>query len=382
MTHTRPIWADIARSRLLHNYRHLQQLAGSTADLLTVVKADAYGHALSLCAPALAAAGAGWFGVTSVEEAVKLRALCPAAHILAMSGPMPGEADGIFDHGLTPVVWDPGHLDLVVEAGRRRGVAAGTVPVHLEIDTGMSRQGVQPEQLGDLLRFFGPGSPLRLEAVMTHFHSPEDPQATQQQIHQLSAAIETLANNGLHPQFISAGSSADLLEQSTAAVTNLATQAGARRMVRAGLALYGYSPAGAAGNSLQPVLAWKARIVSLRDIPAGATAGYGATFHAQRPTRLALLPVGYADGLSRALSNRGEVLIRGQRAPIAGRISMDQTMIDVTDIPGVAAGDEVAIIGEQGSQRITAADLAQLTGTIPYEVLCGITARVPRVMVD
>jgi alanine racemase len=153
-------------------------------------------------------------------------------------------------------------------------------------------------------------------------------------------------------------------------------------MVRAGLALYGYSPAGAAGNDLQAVLAWKARVVSLRDIPAGATAGYGATFHAQRPTRLALLPVGYADGLSRGLSNRGEVLVRGQRAPIAGRISMDQTMIDVTDVPGVAAGDEVAIIGEQGSERITAADLAQLTGTIPYEVLCGITARVPRIMVD
>jgi alanine racemase len=157
-------------------------------------------------------------------------------------------------------------------------------------------------------------------------------------------------------------------------------------MVRIGIALYGYPAVGTESHGLQPVLAWKTRVVSLREVETGATAGYGATFQAQRPTRLALLAVGYADGLSRTLSNRGAVLIRGQRAPIAGRVSMDQTIVDVTGIPGVSVGDEAVLIGEQKGEQhgeqITAADIAQLTGTIAYEVLCNISARVPRVEVD
>ena len=161
-------------------------------------------------------------------------------------------------------------------------------------------------------------------------------------------------------------------------------------MLRAGIALYGYAPdpqdAGESASQLQPVLSWKTRVVSVREIPAGATVGYDATFVAKRPTKLMLLPVGYADGLNRLLSSRGEVLVRGRRAPIAGRISMDHTSVDVTDVAGIVVGDEVALIGiqnaEQGREQLTANDLAKLTGTISYEVLCDIAARVPRVMVD
>jgi alanine racemase len=254
--------------------------------------------------------------------------------------------------------------------------------VHLEIDTGMSRQGAQSQNLASLAEYFRPGSPLQVEAVMTHFHSPEDHAATQAQIARFIAAVASLANHGIRPRFLSAGSSGDLLAQSTTGLNTLAHRHGARRMMRAGIALYGYPPSGAEQHGLQPVLAWKTRIVSVREVESGTTAGYGATFHAKRPTRLALLAVGYADGLNRALSNRGTALVRGQRAPIAGRISMDQTMVDVTDIPAAAIGDEVVLIGEQGSERITAADLAHTTGTIAYEVLCAISARVPRKLVD
>lgn len=350
---------------------------------MAVVKANAYGHGAAECARLLAGEGATWLGVTCVDEAVALRAVCPAARILAMSGVFRGEAEAVIEHRITPSVWEPEHLDLLQEAARRQGLDAGAIPVHLEIDTGMSRQGVQPERLPDLLDRFGAESPLRIEAAMTHFHSAEQPEPTREQMRVFAAAVETMVSRGLRPEMLSAGSSANVLQQDTEAVTDIARRIGARRMLRAGIALYGYGTRRqGAGDSPSPVLAWKTRVISLREIAAGATAGYDATFRAQRRTRLALLPVGYADGLNRLLSNRGSVLVRGQRAPVAGRISMDQTIVDVTEISGVAMGDEVVLIGEQGGESITAADVAELTGTIPYEVLCAIAARVPRVMVD
>lgn len=381
-SHTRPVWAEVSRRRLLSNYRLLEQLAGPDAELLAVVKANAYGHGLEGCARALAAAGATWFGVTCVEEGVCLRAILPNARILVMSGVWRGEADAVLEHQLTPVVWDPAHLEALLQAADRRGAEAGSVRVHLEIDSGMSRQGVQLKTLLRLLDHFDPHSPLRVEAAMTHFHSPENPAATRDQIAQFATCLQVLARHGMRLKFVSAGSSADVLDISSPDIGQLAAQYGARRMFRTGIALYGYAPSGTTGHDLQPVLSWKTRITGLREIEAGTTAGYGATFRAERFTRLALLPVGYADGLSRLLSNRGAVLIRGQRAPIAGRISMDQTMVDVTDIMRIDIGDDAVLIGTQGRESITAADLAQCTGTIAYEVLCDIAARVPRVMGD
>lgn len=257
--------------------------------------------------------------------------------------------------------------------------------MHLEIDTGMSRQGVEQSNLLPLLERLGPGSPLRVEAAMTHFHTPGNAELTAAQVHAFATAVDTITNAGLHPQFLSAGSSAGALEPD-ARLPDLAHRIGAKLMMRTGIGMYGYAPdaehPSESATQLQPVLAWKTRIVSLRGIPAGTTVGYDATFTARRPTRLALLPVGYADGLNRLLSNRGSVLVRGQRAAIAGRISMDHTSVDVTEVAGVEVGDEVALIGMQGEERITAAEMAKLTGTISYEVLCRIAARVPRTMVD
>ncbi|MGC2639590.1 MAG: alanine racemase, partial [Acidobacteriaceae bacterium] len=357
-------------------------LAGADAQLAAVIKADAYGHGLEACARTLADDGARWLGVTSVEEAARLRGCCPEARILVMSGAWQGEGDAVIESRVTPVVWDRAHVEMLRDAAARRGLGPGELPVHLEIDSGMSRQGVQMENLAALLEGFGSGSPLRVEAAMTHFHSPDQAGATGEQMRRFSAVVAMMIERGVRPEYMSAGSSADLLDQSTTEMSELARRHGARRMVRSGLALYGYAPQGGPGRELQPVLAWKTRVVSLREIAEGAVAGYGATFRAARPTRLALLAVGYADGLNRGLSNRGSVLVRGRQAAIAGRISMDQTMVDVTEIPGVAVGDEVALIGEQNGASITADDLARETGTIAYEVLCAIGARVPRVVVD
>jgi alanine racemase len=382
------VWAEVSRSKLQHNFQLLRSLP-APAELLGVVKANAYGHGAAACSHALAETGARWLGVTSVDEGVAVRAACPEIEILAMGGLWPGEADAALAHGLTPVVWEPVHL----EEAARPGAA---LAVHLEIDTGMSRQGVQLTELPALLNKLQSLPWIRLDGVLTHFHSPEvlDSPATGEQFARFVTAVDTIYARGLSPRWIHAGNSTSLLYPGANALVKLAEKHGAKAMLRPGLALYGYAPrwVGGAGpkfaDKLRPVLAWKTQLASLRTIEPGDIAGYCATYRAKRQTRLALLPVGYADGLSRMLSSRtppepgGAVLVRGRRAPIAGRVSMDLTIADVTDIPGVAIGDEAVLIGSQGAENISAYDLADLAGTIPYEILCNINARVPRVMVD
>lgn len=390
LPHTRPVWADISRSALLHNFRVLRDLAGPDVSVAAVIKANAYGHGATLCAPWLAEAGAEWLGVTCVEEAVAVRAVCSRQRILVLSGLWEDEADTVIEHCLTPVVWEPYHLELLEAAARRAGLKPQSLPVHLEIDTGMSRQGAVPSALLDLLQRFENNSPLRLEALMTHFHSPEelDSGATTEQVKVFATAIDTIIAAGLRPDMLHAGNSANLLSgRAIERLRNLAASHHARLMLRPGLALYGYAPEfdGSAvefpAPTLRPVLSLKTRITSLRSIPRGASVGYNATFRAERPTRIALLPIGYADGVSRRLSNAGQVLIRGERAPVAGRVSMDQIMIDVSHIPAAAIGDEAVLIGAQQAQQITAEDLAKICSTIPYEILTSITARVPRIAV-
>jgi alanine racemase len=390
-TRHRPLWAEISRRRLLANYEKLRAAVGSEAELIAVVKANAYGHDVLACAPLLAEAGAEWLGVTDAEEGAAVRAACPQSRILLMSGMFPGEADTVIDQGLTPVVWEPWHLDLLEGAATARSMPPASLPVHLEIDTGMARQGVRGS-LDSLLLGFHPGSCLRLEGVMTHFCAPESFSSTRPnpQLAGLQAALDLILARGLRPQWLHAGNSSTVMAgPDRQALTEMAARAGVRLMFRPGLALYGYldrftldSLSWEAEVEFAPVLAWKTQVTSLRSLQAGETAGYGHTFLASRETHLALLPVGYADGLNRLLSNRGEVLIHGQKAPIAGRISMDQTVVDVTDLPGAAIGDEAVLLGTQGGQAITAWDLADLTSTIPWEVLCAIGPRVPRLLVD
>jgi alanine racemase len=389
---TRPLWAEVSSHRLLANYKKLLGMAGSQADLMPVVKANAYGHDVLACAPLLAAAGATWLGVTSTEEGVAVRAVCPEPHILLMSGLFRGEADTVIDRGLTPVVWEAWQLDLLEEAAVRRGMSSGSIAVQLEIDTGMSRQGMRVVDAPALLPRFREGSCLRLEGVMTHFSEPETMSSVRPnpQLASLESALKLIVDRGLRPQWLQAGNSSSIVAgPDREALMEMASGMGARLMLRPGLALYGYLDRltldGLSWESepgFAPVLTWKTQVISLRTLEIGETVGYGRTFVAERKTRLALLPVGYADGYNRLLSNRGQVLVRGYQAPIAGRVSMDQTVVDVTEIPGVGIGDEVVLLGSQGEHSIDAWDMGDLTETIPWEVLCAISSRVPRVIVD
>jgi alanine racemase len=392
----RPCWVEIRSSSLEHNFRFLQSLAAPGVELLAVVKADSYGHSLALCAPAVVRAGARWIGVTSVEEGVAARSLCPDARVMVMAGVFPGQGEAVVQHRLTAVVWEPAQIDNLESAARSAGLRAGALPVHLEIDTGMSRQGAALDDLAPLLARFAPESPLKLEGIMTHLYAADegDGLATQTQLAELQQALARVEAAGLYPDWLSVGSSPTLVAAADHPIVDLAARHGMKAMLRPGLALYGiitrFNPPFESGeppslayarSQLQPVLTWKTSVMSVRTIPAGAVVGYNGTFVATESMRLALVPTGYADGLDRSLGNRFSLLVRGERAPIAGRISMDHTMLDVTEIPGVEAGDEVVIIGTQGSQTISAYDHADATDTIPWEVFTRIAARVPRIAI-
>lgn len=395
---TRRCWVEIRTRSLEYNYRFLRDLAGPGVECLAVIKADAYGHSLALCAPAAVRAGAGSLGVTSLEEALAARACAPDSRILVMGGIFPGQGAVALANTLTPVIWDAGHVDELESAARAAGALPHSVAVHLEIDTGMSRQGAAPEDLPALLAPFTAQSPLRVEAVMTHLYASDEAygETTPVQLGRFEEALTILRNNlsaaSPQPAFLSVGATAALLGGTADELRAIAARWNLQPMFRIGLALYGIVPrfdpdfapgcAPAALESarrhLKPVLAWKTRIVSLCTVPAGAEVGYNGTFVATEPMRLALIAAGYADGLVRRLGNRFSLLVRGQRAPLVGRVSMDQAVVDVTEIPGAAPGDEVVILGEQGSQTITVFDHAKAIDTIPWEVFTRIAARVPR----
>jgi alanine racemase len=392
--HTRPCWVEICTRAFEDNYCFLSTLAGSQVDLLAIVKANAYGHALKLCAPAAIRAGAQWLGVTSVEEGVEARHLCPEARVLIIGSVFPGQAHHVVRHKLTTVVWDTRQFDELEAAARAARVRS--LSVHLEIDTGMSRQGVDPENIAPLLGRFHGDFPLRLEGVMTHLFAADeaDEDVTDNQLARMEAALKSIRAAGIHPGILNIGNTAALLAGQSHKITALAKRYGMKTLMRPGLALYGlvpeydpdFAPAepialSQARNALRPVLKWKSQVISLRSVAPGAVVGYNGTFVATEPMRLALIAAGYADGLDRMLGNHFSLLARGQRAPLVGRISMDQSVIDVTDIPDVAPGDEVVLIGHQGDETISAFDHAKAAGTIPWEIFTRIGERVPRVAI-
>lgn len=391
---TRPCWIEIRTHALEDNFRFLKSLASAEAELLLILKADAYGHSLDICAPALSRAGARWIAVTSLEEGITARSLCPDIRVMVIGGVVRGQGPELVKHNLTPVVWEPAQIEDVEAAARAAGIGPALLPVHVEIDTGMSRQGVSVEGLPTILKHFAPDSPLRLEGIMTHLYAADESngEATRAQLARLQQALEHVEEAGLYPDWLNVGNSAALLSGFRNDIVELAARHGMKPMIRPGLALYGLAPrfepeneqphaVVAAASQLQPVLSWKSAIIDLRSIEPGTVVGYNGTFVATEPMRLALVTVGYADGLFRNLGNRFSLLVRGQRAPMVGRVSMDHTVIDVTGIPDIAIGDEVTIIGSQGSEAITAYDHADVAGTIPWEVLTRISARIARITV-
>ncbi len=398
MIPTRPCWAEIRTGWLENNFRFLAALAAPHAEAMAVIKGDAYGHSLALCAPAAVRAGAGWLGVTSVEEGMAARAACALLsppRILIMGGVFPGQAEAVVQHRLTAAVWEPWQLHELEAAAQAAGLAPGSLPVHLEIDTGMSRQGAGPTALEPLLARFTPASPLRLEAIMTHLFAADeaDQRVTREQLAQLDCALGRISAAGHFAEWLSVGNSAALLAGQAGVVADLAARHGMRALMRPGLALYGVVPEfdppfaeepatlAAARAGLKPVLSWKTQVVGVRTVSPGAAVGYNGTFVATEPMRLALIAAGYADGLQRRLGNRFSVLVRGRRARLVGRVSMDQSVIDVTGISGVEPGDEAVLLGTQGTETISAYDQARAAGTIPWEIFTGIAPRVRRVAV-
>jgi alanine racemase len=381
-------------------------------ELLAILKADAYGHGLDICAWSALRACWRWLGVTSVEEGVAVREMEEAqkgddelsgmCDILVIGGVFSGQAVDVVDHQLVPVIWESWQLDeLETYANRVR-----PVQVHLELDTGMSRQGVTVDDGGTALRSMldrirqSPAA--GLGGVMTHLYGADESDGVSAagQLRELEKALTIISAAGLpepaEPRWLHVGNSAALLAGDMPGgvmqeLRRLCRKFGMRGMMRPGLALYGLAPefdpdepasVTSRRRKLRRVLTWKTQVVGVREIAAGQVVGYNGTFVATEPMRVALLAVGYADGLKRGLSNRGAVLVRGQQAPIIGRISMDQTVVDVSGIAGVAAGDEVVLIGRQGGRSITAEDHARWAGTIPWEIFTSITQRVERRAID
>ncbi|HEX9200565.1 MAG TPA: alanine racemase [Acidobacteriaceae bacterium] len=380
-------WIEVSEERLAGNFRAVTDAAGAETEVLAVVKANAYGHGADVCAVALARAGARWLGVACASEGAPVRRALDTAgfagerapEILVLCGLMAEDVAVVVEHGLTPVVWTREQAEWLRGAG---------VAVHVEVDTGMGRQGVREgADLGALLDTIGAAG-LVLDGAMTHFLAAEvvGSEKTREQERRFAGVIAQIRERGLRPKWVHAGSSStvDNPARDSAWLPELAKSVGAQAMMRSGIALYGYclpiegADAGMGPRiraKVKPVMQWKTRVLDVREVSVGETVGYNATFTAPGPMRLALLPVGYSDGLRRELSSTNErpggwVVIRGHRAAVVGRVSMNLTLVDVTGIDGVRLGDEVLLLGDGA----TADDHARVAGTISYEILCGARA--------
>jgi alanine racemase len=377
-------WIEIDAAALVANFRTLQSAAGDATEILPVIKSNAYGHGAEVCAVPLVRAGARWLGVTSASEGARVRrtlaAAGLAAEILVMCGPLPDDVAILHQYSLIPTIWTSEHVDWLRDNPLR---------VHVEVDSGMGRQGVLPGyDLAALLEKMRAAG-IALDGIFTHFASTEEANSalTQRQQRLFEIAVDYLRQSGLRPVWVHAGNSSSLDNpaQETPWLADLAAIVGARAMVRPGIALYGYClpirgvsrPEGRGAPRVRPalklVMTWKANVLSVSDLAPGETIGYNATFTVRAPTRIALLPVGYADGLRRDLSGTndcpgGWVMLHGRRAPILGRVSMNLTVVDISLIPKVQPGDQAIVLGE----GVTADDHARLANTISYEILCGI----------
>jgi alanine racemase len=380
-------WAEVSLAALGENFHAVQKHVGNGVTICAVVKADGYGHGAVECALALESEGARWLGVTDAAEGLALRGAGVKARILLMTGIWKGEEDGIVAQSLTPTIWEAWHVETLERAARKRPsdlasqIASHRLPVHLKIDTGMNRLGASLEALPHLCEMLSACKHLTLEGVSTHFASAEvlDAKDAVRQVKCFEDGLAVLRNYGLRPALVHMGNSAAMSARPDTWKT----------MVRPGIALYGYSLAFTRGGALapvadlplRPVLSWKTRVLTVKDVAAGQAVGYMGTFVTKARSRIAVLPVGYADGYPRLLSNRARVIVGGEYAPVVGRVSMDLTIVDVSHIPGVAVGDEVVLIGTSSGKSVDAVELARLCESVPYEILCGLSQRVPRVYI-
>lgn len=365
---TRPVWVEINLDSLRFNLRQLKKDLSIETMIMAVVKADAYGHGVEPVTKVLVEEGVDRLGVALPEEGVQLREAGFRLPIHVLGELMPEQYELMIEHDLVPTIAKKETLDALNKVAETRGISK---KIHIKLDTGMGRIGLNTEEAVDFIKYAKDLKNIEIEGLMTHFASAdeEDKEYTYYQWEKFNYVIRELEEIGIEIPIKHAGNSAtviDLLEFQL-------------NMVRPGIALYGLPPSSEVRTvELKPVLSWKARVDFLKEVPPGAGISYGLTFFTERKSKIATIPLGYADGYSRLLSNKAYVLINGQKAPIRGRICMDQFMIDVTDIPGVKVGDELVLIGNQEGETITATELADIIGTINYEVLCNISQRVPR----
>lgn len=378
-TATRPTWAEVSLLALRQNFRTVQKHVGANVTVCAVVKADAYGHGALECSRALEAEGARWLGVTSLDEAIPLREGGIRSNILLMTGFWRGEESEIVRLRLTPTVWETWQIESLDKAAAN-SLGVKQHPVHLKVDTGMGRLGVALDQLPEVLATLENSKKLFLQGLSTHLAASEvmDAPSVAEQEHRFQQARQMVKDVGMRPSLVHMANTGAVISRRETWNT----------MVRPGVALYGYYlPFQRAGREVsggtlrlpvKPILTWKTRILSLRDFDANQPLGYGGTYVTKAPAHVAVLPVGYADGFNRQLSNRGRVIVREHYAPILGSVSMDLTLVDVTGIPGVAVGDEVILLGSGDGLSVDALEHARWANSSLYEILCNISKRVPR----
>lgn len=363
-------WIEVDLEAVRRNVCAAQRWVGENARVMAVVKADAYGHGLLPVARAALEAGAAWLGVAAVEEGIALREAGVLAPICLLCAFGQGEAGGLIEHALTPLVGDAVSLDALIRARSASSAIQSQdtrrFAIHLDVDTGIGRSGVQPaEAVGLWQRAVRAG--VDVSGVSTHFADADNEESllTPQQERAFDCACTELTEAGARFEWVHAANSPAMLRRCVQAAN----------LMRPGLLLYGI---GSAPYALAPALALKATVATVRDLPAGHGISYGATHRLTRPSRIATVLIGYGDGYPRRLSNQGHMLIRGHRVPILGRVCMDQTVVDVTDTPIVIPGDEAVCIGVQGGKRITIEDIAAQIATTPHEITTCLTARLPR----
>jgi alanine racemase len=365
----RAAWAEIDLDAVAHNVRALKTKVGDRTQLLAIVKANGYGHGALPVAETALEAGATWLGVNMCDEGVQLRHADIDAPILVVGHTPVCQAETVVRHRLTPTV----NTIELAEALNAYASPSNPLPVHVKVDTGLSRFGMLPDQVTPFVLRIQEMSGLHFQGLFTHFASADSADKSSAR-RQLQVYLDTLARLSAAGVLVevrhvaASGAALDMPE------THL-------DMVRCGITIYGLYPSDEVDHTigLKPALSLKSCIARLRELPPGTGVGYGATYVAERPLPAALVPIGYADGIKRSYSNRGCVLVRGRRAPVIGRVSMDQLVVDVSAIAGVAEGDEVTLIGRQGGAEITCDEMATVMGTINYEVVVGLAPRLPRI---
>ncbi len=393
---SRPIWAEVSLSTLAENFRSIRKFVNPPEEkrktprkILCIVKGNGYGHGGPQVAKALEKAGSDWFGVTCTEEGIAVRKVGVRKPVLVLTSFWPGEESPLLEHDLTAVIHRCEQLKqldraagrIIAKKGGKKGLKK--VSFHLKMDTGMNRLGIAPGDVECFARQLAKCKHLELGGVFTHFASSEiltntrTGEQTRQQEERFYAALDRLRALGIDPGIVH-------LANSAAIVARPETWAD---MVRPGAILYGYHPGYdpvekrpeiEARLPLKPVMSLRTRIINIRNIPEGAGVGYNEAFIAKRPSRIAVLAAGYGDGIHRSLGNRGSVLVRGALAPMVGIVSMDVTMIDVTDVPGVEVGDVVTVHGTDGDRVLPANVIARSIGTVTSDLLCAVSQRVPR----